>query len=413
MKTNMLVSAAVIAALSQLSLAQTPQPAPAAARAGGAVALPGVEAGTLQLRQLPAVLDARERRQDWHEAAQQAAAKIQEPALRDQFNQRLAGLVPTVAKALIAQPQEDALVTVAVYRDASQGGKHAMVAVTFDGLGAGVGQTFFADVIAGLPKPPEAEGIPKSLTLDTEATSYMIFFMGKNQLLAGDIPHTVMGRSVVALSNKEKAAGIGGGTAVVTPTPAPAAPARSQAQQPDLAHPEVGDVQPFNQYGVPQGYQGYAPVNDGYYYPSVGVPIVILPNEYPSTPDYLNTQRQRQMELEKRYQRNANTPGGNRSVTPQSGNNVTPQSGNYVTPQSGNTVTPQSGNGVNTGAGNGVAPGQGNSVTPQPTQRPPVTPPPAGAPGGPPANANAPQQGIKNVPPAGAPGGPPAAAGKK
>jgi len=43
----------------------------------------------VQFRALPAVLDARERRQDWHEAAQQAEAKIKNQPLRDQLTERL------------------------------------------------------------------------------------------------------------------------------------------------------------------------------------------------------------------------------------------------------------------------------------------------------------------------------------
>jgi hypothetical protein len=405
MKPNLLLAAAITAVASQLSPAQNAPatlPSPTAAELGQA----GAATGALQLRTLPAVLDARERRQDWHQAAQQAAERIQDPALKEQLNRRLAGLVPIVAKALIAQPQEDALVTVAVYRDPRKPAKQAMVAVTFDGLGSQISQGFFADVIAGMPKLPEAEGIPKSLTLDTEATSYLVFFLGKNQILAGDIPHAVMGRSVVAMTNKQREADRNGAGAVAVAPPNVVPPEPRRSLTPPQQDPQVGNGEAYGAGYYNNG--AYPSVNDGYYYPTtVGVPIVILPGENSATPDELARQRARQMQLERHYQQNANTPNGNHSVTPQSPNYNTPQSPNYVTPRSGNTVTPQS--------GNTVTPRSGNSVTPQNGQgaHPPVQFPKAGEPGGPPANKNAPQQPAKGTPPAGAPGGPPAQPDKK
>jgi hypothetical protein len=405
MKSGLIFAAAITAVTSQFSPAQN---APATLPSS-TTAEPGDVAattGTIQFRALPAVLDARERRQDWHQAAQHAADRIQDPALKSQFNQRLAGLVPMIAKALMAQPQEDALVTVAVYRDPAKPANHAMVAVTFDGLGGQIGQTFFADVIAGMPKVPDAEGVPKSLTLDTEATSYLVFFLGKNQLLAGDIPHPVMGRSVVAMINRQRETDRRGAGAVAVAPGAGSAPRQSPTAPPqDPSHPEIGSLQPYGGY-IDTG--AYAPVNDGYYYPSaVGVPIVILPGEFPSSPDYLARQRARQKELERHYQQNADTPNGNHSNTAQSPNYNTPRSGNSVTPQSGNSVAPQS--------GNSVAPQSGNSANPQTGNRPsgPTQFPRAGEPGGPPANKNAPQQPANGTPPAGAPGGPPAQSGKK
>jgi len=419
MKRPILLSAAITLVTCQLSPAQAPPaslPPSTAADLNSAAA----SAGEMQLRTLQAVLDARERRQDWHKAAQDAADRITDPALKDQFNHRLAGLVPIVAKALVGQPGQDALVTVAVYREQSQSAKQAMIAVTFNGPGQQISQGFFANVIAGMPELPVSNDIPKNLSLDTEATSYLVFFLGKDQLLAGDIPHTVMGRSVVAMLNKQRQSeqNATGKVAVV-----PNATLRQPTAPPPQPSPPL-----YDNNVAPNGYinpNAYPMINDGYYYPSnFGVPIVILPGESPSSPDALTRQRQRQIDLERRYQ---NSPYG---VTPQAGNSNTPQSGNYVTPQSGNYVTPQSGNNVNPGAGNNVNPQQGNRPSgpkqfpkagepggppagKAAPQQPATGTPPAGAPGGPPANKDHPQQPPTGTPPAGAPGGPPAQNGKK
>ena len=410
MKRALLVAAAITAATSQFSLAQkTPATRPTSPEANRSEA----STSSLQFRSLQAVLDARERRQDWHKAAQQAADRIKDPQLRAQFNQRLAGLVPVVAKALIDQPQEDALVTVAVFRDMANAKQQAMVAVTFDGLGGQMGESFFANVIAGNPKPPESEGIPKNLALDTEATSYLVFFLGKGELLAGDIPHPVMGRSVVAMINKQRE-GEQKGTGAV------AAAANVPAQQPttppqgDLVNGDVNTVSPSANY---VNGSAYPMANDGYNYPTgFGVPIVILPGDSTS-PDSLSAQRQRQAALVQRYHGSPYgiTAQSNNFITPQSGNTITPRSGNTITPQSGNFVKPQSGNYVKPQSGNNVTGGSGNHVNPPGENRPsgPKQFPKAGEPGGPPAKKGAPQQPPKGTPAPGAPGGPPADSGKK
>jgi len=387
MKSTLILAAAVTAAMSQLSPAQkvpATLPSPAGSELNAAAT-----AGSLQFRSLPAVLDVRERRQDWHKAAQQASERITHPALKDQFNRRISGLVPVVAKALVANPHEDALVTVSVYRDPAKPAAQALIAVTFNGLGGQIGQGFFANVIAGMPKAPDADGIPKNLTLDTEATSYLVFFLGKDQLLAGDIAHPIMGRSVVAMINKQQADQARAVAAAPNVAPRqPTIPPRA-----DQTNANVSTGQTNDSY---INANSYPMINDGYYYPTaVGVPIVILPGDL-STPDAIARQRQRQLDLQQRYQ---NSPYG---ITAQTNNFVTPQNGNYVTPQSGNYVTPQSGNSV-TG-------GSGNHVSPQKDNRPsgPKEFPKAGEPGGPPANRTAPPQPAKGTPPPGAPGGPPA-----
>jgi hypothetical protein len=428
MKRALLVAAIITAATSQFSLAQkTPTTRPASPEAKRSEA---TSTDPLQFRSLQAVLDVRERRQDWHKAAQQASDRIKDPQLRTQFDQRLAGLVPVVAKALIDHPQEDALATVAVFRDLADAKHQAMIAVTFDGLGGQVGDSFFNNVVAGKPKPPESEGIPKNLALDTEATSYLVFFVGKGELLAGDIPHAEMGRSVVAMINKQREAGQKGTGAVASaPNVAPPQPQPTTPPQVDTVNADVPIPPSANYIDA----SAYPMANDGYNYPTgAGVPIVILAGDTASA-DSLAQQRQRQSALDQRYQANPYgitaqsnnfiTPQFGNTITPRSGNTITPQSGNYVKPQSGNSITPQSGNHVSGGSGNYVSGGSGNSVTggsgnyvkPPSDNRPsgPKQFPKAGEPGGPPAKKNAPQQPSKGTPPPGAPGGPPADSGKK
>src|SRR5690348_6751839 len=184
-----------------------------------------------------------------------------------------------------------------------------------------IGESFFANVIAGHPREPESEGIPKNLTLDTEATSYLVFFLGRGELLAGDIPHSIMGRSVVAMINKQREAEQKGSGAV-------AAAANVPAQQP--ATPPQGDVVngDVNTAIPPAGNyinaSAYPMANDGYNYPTgFGVPIVILPGDS-SSADSLAQQRQRQAAMDQRYH---NSPYG---ITARSSNFITPQSGNYV-----------------------------------------------------------------------------------
>src|SRR6185312_11364995 len=119
-----------------------------------------------------------------------------------------------------------------------------------------------------------------------------------------------MGRSVVAASNRDRehgdvGSGLAGAQIAAARVPASPVPPQRQPDQTDAARPESGDAVPNNGYVIPQG---YGPVNDGYYYPSViGVPIVILPGENGSSPDMLARQRRRQIELENRYRQNPNS----------------------------------------------------------------------------------------------------------
>lgn len=292
--------AAISAALTAVVMGQNPPPA-----TQPSVALPAESLSGVTLRALPAVLDARERRKDWHEAAQQAASRIGEPSLREQFNQRISGLVPKIASALVAQPQDDGLVTCAVYRDGE--GKQAMVAVTFEGLGSQVGVSFFADTLSGKLVAPQGQGIAASLALDPDATSYLVFFVDHRKLDAGDVPQRAMAQSIVLAAQRQR------GTARRENTRGSAT--APPVQQPPSVPPDVGAQQAgAYQPGVSPFYPD---VNDGYYYPAIGVPIVIVPGEDANAAGMRDRQRQREQELERQFQsRRNNASIQNHSVSP-------------------------------------------------------------------------------------------------
>src|SRR5437667_91666 len=122
---------------------------------------------------------------------------------------------------------------------------------------------------AGAPAPPQTEGTPTSLPRDTEASSYLIFFLDNRRLGAGDIPQSLMVKSILLAANRqqEKArAGQVSGTAAPPPV-----------QQPPIAE-QAMDARQGSAY-EPGIAPLYPDVNDGYYYPVIGVPIIILPGE--------------------------------------------------------------------------------------------------------------------------------------
>lgn len=326
MGTRLLLAAAISAALASSSFAQTTPPAsvpPPAATVGGNL-------DTLHLRSLQAVLDVRERRQDWHDAAQQAETPIQEPALKEQLTQRLSGLAPHVAKELAAHPQDDALVSVDVFKQPGGDGKEAMVSVTFEGLGANLSGDYFANVLAGQSKPPEAEGVPANLVPDPEASSYLVFFLGNRGLQAGDILQPKMRESVIAAINHQRQVAAHQDQVAQEQVKAQQQQAnlQQQADQAQLAAAQQSANQqqiiPEYPYGiggaVPGGPNGY---DDGYYYPGVGVPIVITPNGYANTPEWRAHEKRREQALEKIYANHngvnnqaggVNTPAGSQGV---------------------------------------------------------------------------------------------------
>ena len=381
MRPKAIFALAVAAGLPVCFADQTAAPPPSP------TTIPSVQnSDSLSLRALPAVLDARERRQDWHEAAQQAASRIQDPALLSQFDARISGLAPQIARALIARPQEEALVTVAVYRD--EQGRQAMVAVTFDGLSSQIGSDFLAGVVADAPASPQAEGIPKSLRLDSEATSYLLFFLGNRRLEAGDIPQTTLAKSILLLANRrqeQSSQGIASSTGAGTAPP----PASVQPQpQYDQAAQQAGAYQPAV---IPE----FPEVNDGYYYPGMGVPIVILPETQIDTPQWRDQQRRREEQLERQYRAThptapaPQTPGA-ANVPPGVTHSVLPTPQSTPPPANNPKQSPAPGR----SAPNPPAAGQQPSRPParEPPPPPQQPPPPAhnapGQPGGPPARGN-------------------------
>ncbi|HEX3983490.1 MAG TPA: hypothetical protein VHX12_07345, partial [Acidisoma sp.] len=325
MRTRLLLAAAISAALASSSFAQTTPPAsvpPSAATEGGNL-------DTLHLRSLQAVLDARGRRQDWHDAAQQAETLIQEPVLKQQLTQRLSGLAPRVAKELAAHPQDDALVSVDVFKQPGGDGKQALVSVTFEGMGANLSGDYFANVLAGQSKPPEAEGVPAGLVPDPEASSYLVFFLGNRGLQAGDIPQPKMRQSVIAAINHQREVAAHQDQLAQEQIKAQQQQANLQ-QQADQQAQLAANQQAANQQQqiipeYPYGIGGAAPngYDDGYYYPGVGVPIVITPNGYSNTPEWRAHEKRREQALEKTYaSRNAannrsegvTTPPGSQGV---------------------------------------------------------------------------------------------------
>jgi len=242
----------------------------------------GADTGSVRLRILQPVLDAHERRQDWHQAADAATARIDSEPLRKELTQRLAGLAPRVAKALSARPHDDALVTVAVYREPGLEGKQAMVAVTFDGMGTDVGQNMFAEILADLPKPPQANDTGGKLVLDQQATSYLVFFLDRDGLKASDIPHNKMKQGVMLAINRQHEQAAQSAIAARQQNQA-AAQAAANQQSPDLSRAQQAAASeaaaaPYPPVGGGYTYPLPEIVNDGYGYPGVGVPIVILPS---------------------------------------------------------------------------------------------------------------------------------------
>lgn len=339
MRTRLLLAAAVSAALAGSVCAQnapsTPTPTPAATV--------GANLDTLHLRSLQAVLDAREKRQDWHDAAQQAAMPLQVPVLKDQLTQRLSGLAPRVAKELAAHPQDDALVSVDVFKEPGGEGKQAMVSVTFEGLGTDISSDYFANVLAGQSKPPEAEGVPAGLVPDPEASSYLVFFMGNRGLQAGDIPQPKMRQSVIAAMNHQREAAAHQDQVAQEQLKAQQQQANLQ-QQADAQAQLAANQQAANQPQqiipeYPYGIGGAAPngYDDGYYYPGMGVPIVITPNGYANTPEWRAHEKVREEALEKTYRSrnevNRTASGNGQPVQPPpEGVNVPPGSAGVQQP---------------------------------------------------------------------------------
>jgi hypothetical protein len=333
MPTKLLLTLAASAALSSIGLAQTTRPADVQAAPTTLPAQAQSNLTGVQFRALPAVLDARERRQDWQAAAKQAESRLTVDALRSQLDQRLQGLAPRVAQLLAAHPQDNALVSIAAYKQPSDG-KQAMAAVTFDGLSSDIGGDFIGAVLADV-KPPEAHDIPRGLVFDPDASSYLVLFLGKKGLEGGDIPHATMKQSILAAINHQQEKLDHQHQIAAQQQRAQDEQARNQqraidqaAQQQALAQ-QAGDVQHPVIPEYPYGFNG---VNDGYYYPGIGVPIVILPDDFADTRQWRDRQRHREEELEEHARR----------------------SGHHHLPQPQGLQHPPGSEGIQTGAGQGA-----------------------------------------------------------
>ena len=360
MRTRLLLAAAISPALSSPLLAQTAAPpAPAAAAVSA-----GANLDTIHLRSLQAILDVREKRQDWHDAAQQAEAPLTENVLKEQLTQRLSGLAPRVAKELAAHPQDDALVSVDVFKEPGADGKQAMVSVTFEGLGSNIGSDYFANVLAGQSKPPQAEGVPAGLVPDQEASSCLVFFLGNRGLQAGDIPQPKMRQSLIAAVNHQRDAAAHQDQVAVERDKAAQQQANLQQQAADQAQLAANQQAANQQQQIipeyPYGVGGAAPngYDDGYYYPSIGVPIIITPDGFANTPEWRARERHREEALEKthrsRNEVNGTASGNGQPVQPPpEGTNVPPGSTGAVSPRPGSvgTSTPPGSTGVRTPEG--------------------------------------------------------------
>ena len=418
MRTHYILAAALSGVIASVLPAQTtPVPTQDPSLASHPEQAAASAPGSIQLRSLQAVLDARERRQDWHAAAQEAADRVQTDAIKAQLSQRLSGVAPIVAKALVAHPQENALVEVNVFDDAS--GKPALASVTFDGLGSDLGGDFLPGVLADIIKAPEAEGVPQGLTYDPNASSYLVFFLGNKGLQAGDIPQPKMKQSIIAASNHQRDLAAHQDQVALEraklqqDTAAAQQQAADQAQQASAVQPRIIPEFPYQNYSA----------NDGYYYPGVGVPIVILGDGFANTPEWRDRQRRREEGLERKFrethpqsaQGNGSTAGNSSGVntggagvnTPagSSGIATTPGSaGVQVRPgsagianrpgTSGVATTPGSAGIANTPASAGVTNTPGSAGVNTPPAREGTQNPPSGnatrTPPAPPASHDAP-----------------------
>lgn len=150
----------------------------------------------IQLRSLLAIADIRERPTPWQQAAQEAAGRVKDSALRNQVNQQLAAVGPQVAQDLLNKPGETAVVTVAVFKNPKTD-QQSMAAVSYEGLGDSLNPSFFPRLLANVPNPASAKQQSDGrLELDAIATSYICFYLDHANLMAGDVPHTLMKKSL-------------------------------------------------------------------------------------------------------------------------------------------------------------------------------------------------------------------------
>lgn len=326
------------------------------------------DTSSVRLRALQPVLDARERRQDWHQAADAAIQRVDSEPLRKELTQRLAGLAPRIAKALTAQPHDDALATVAVYREPGLEGKQAMVAVTFDGMGSEIDSEIFADILADLPNAPQAKGVADKLVLDPQASSYLVFFLDRDGLKASDLPHDKMKQSVMLAINRQHEEAAKSQVAAQRQADT-AAQARAQQQSTDLSAAQQAAASeaaggPYAENGPTYPYVIPEVTNDGYVYPGVGVPIVILPSGTVAQPN--NPGNGQQANQKRRQFPGPGQPGG----PPAAGVNQPAGSAGVNQPAGSAGVRQPAGS-----AGTRQPAGQAGQQTPSSAQQRPAPPP--------------------------------------
>ncbi|HET6250495.1 MAG TPA: hypothetical protein VFE47_22595 [Tepidisphaeraceae bacterium] len=148
------------------------------------------------LRTLNVVQNARERRTPWQQSADEAVARINDPAIKANVTQQLSALAPQVAKALMHEPGENGIVTIAVYKDRGTG-KEILAAVAFEGVGEGLNPSFYARVLANFPQVPGTDAkLAERLEYDPLASSFLCMFVNRGDLKADDITDAEMKKSL-------------------------------------------------------------------------------------------------------------------------------------------------------------------------------------------------------------------------
>jgi hypothetical protein len=192
----------------QPSDVEAPQP-PAAANAGeaqqGLGAPPLADTSGIRLTDLPAVRRAMDEAKPWQEAEKQIADRIDGPDLRQNLHEGMAALAPRVARALMDYRGDIAVVTVAVYQDKTPAlpstqpaapstqpvYRDAAIALAFEGFGKRLEATFLPRVLADQPRSPDdgRQPVDPNLALDKGATSYIVYRLTRDGLLAGFVSH--------------------------------------------------------------------------------------------------------------------------------------------------------------------------------------------------------------------------------
>lgn len=258
----------------------------------------------IPLLTLTAVQNVREKNTRWQEAAQLALNDVHNKALREQINQRLNAVAPQVAKDLLAKPDSQAIVTVAIYKNLKTN-RQALAAVAYEGRSDALNPGFYSRVIADLPAAPRVSKTQEQLVLDELATCYLCFYLDHGNLDAGRIPHALMKQSVQKAAQtflaKENEGQAQLATAHVPATPPPV------VQQQPATSPPVEQAPSNNAPVYGNGYTGGG-LYDGYYGPGYWSPWVAYYPGETAAPIIVNPLDQREREKRAREQQEANSP---------------------------------------------------------------------------------------------------------